>query len=338
MGVNIADIIERKKSSLDRFSNKIIAVDALNTIYQFLASIRMEDGAPLRDPKGRMVSHLSGILTRNANLIKYGIKPVYVFDGEPPELKMDVLAERKERKIKAEEDWKQALKEGDLELARTKAQQTSRITEDVLESAKKLLEYLGIPVVQAPSEGEAQASFMAQRNDVWAVASQDFDSILFGAPRLVRNITVSGRRKLPRQNRYINIEPEEIELEKVLASLDLSREQLIDIGILIGTDFNEGIKGIGPKKALKLVRKHKDMKNILKELAVDIDNYAPIREFFLNPPVTSDYRLEWKNADIDNVKKLLCDEHAFSEQRISKSLEKFIESNKTRSQKTLDFY
>jgi flap endonuclease-1 len=270
--------------------------------------------------------------------VEFGIKPVYVFDGEPPAFKDEVLAERKERKIKAEEDWQEALKKGDMELARTKAQQTSRITDDILDSAVMLLEYLGIPVVQAPGEGEAQASFMAQHNKVWAVGSQDFDSILFGAPRLIRNITVSGRRKLPRQNRYVTVEPEEIELEKVLGVLDLTRDQLVDIGILIGTDYNDGIKGIGPKKALKLMQKYGNMNDILKELEVEIENHEDIHKFFLEPDVTTDYKLTWQPVKEDKVKELLCEEHGFSEDRIARPLDKFIKADKAAKQKTLDLW
>ena len=336
MGVNISDIVERNKRSLEDFRDRIIAIDAYNTIYQFLASIRMEDGSPLMDYQGRAVSHLSGLLNRNANLVKAGIRPVYVFDGEPPEFKQRVLQERKERKVKAKKDMEEALKRGDLETARTKAQQTSRITDDIIDSGKSLLEYLGIPVVQAPGEGEAQASFMAMRNDVWAAGSQDFDSILFGAPRLVRNITSSGRRKLPRQNRYINVEPEEISLQEVLDNLDVSREQLIDIGILIGTDYNEGIKGVGPKTALKLIKEHGTLEKVLEVRSAEIENHEAIQGLFLNPKTTSDYELVWKDVDEEAVKRLMCDTHGFSEDRVSRSLEKFIEVKKAKAQMTLD--
>jgi flap endonuclease-1 len=338
MGVNISDIVERKKTELADLSGRSIAIDAFNTIYQFLASIRMSDGTPLMDRQGRSVSHLSGLLNRSASLVEFGIKPVYVFDGEPPAFKDEVLAERKDRKIKAEEEWQEALKKGDMELARTKAQQTSRITDDILDSAVMLLEYLGIPVVQAPGEGEAQASSMARHNKVWAVGSQDFDSILFGAPRLIRNITVSGRRKLPRQNRYVTVEPEKIELEKVLDALELTRDQLVDIGILIGTDYNDGIKGIGPKKALKLMQKHGNMKDILSKLEVEIENHEDIHKFFLEPDVTSDYKLTWQSVKEDKVRELLCEEHGFSEDRIAKPLDKFIKADQATKQKTLDLW
>lgn len=338
MGVNISDIIDKKKTDLNELTNKVIAVDAYNTIYQFLASIRTDDGSPLTDKSGRPVSHLSGILGRNANLVKMGIKPIYVFDGEPPEFKQKTLKERKERKKRAAKDWLDALKEGDMEKARSKAQQTARITDEIIESAQELLTYLGIPIVQAPSEGEAQASFMSKNNDVWATASQDFDSILFGSPRLLRNLNMSGRRKLPRQNKYVNVEPEEIELDSVLSSLEITQEQLIDIGILIGTDYNPGIKGVGPKTALKLIRKHGDLRHILKELSVEIENYELIQNFFLKPPVTTDYILKWPQTNVEKVKKLLCDKHDFSEIRILKSLDMFTEFNKTSTQKTLDFF
>jgi flap endonuclease-1 len=170
MGVNISDILLREKRSITDFKGKWIAIDAYNTIYQFLSSIRQPDGTPLMDSKERVTSHLTGLLYRTTNLLEAGIKPTFVFDGEPHDLKSDTLDRRRKVKEKAEAAWEEALEEGDLVKARMKAQQTSRLTPDMVDTSKELLGYFGIPCLQAPRDGEAQASYMAERGDVWAAA------------------------------------------------------------------------------------------------------------------------------------------------------------------------
>jgi len=212
----------------------------------------------------------------------------------------------------------------------------------MVEDAKFLLDVLGIPWVQAPSEGEAQAAQMAARGDVWAVASQDHDSLLFAAPRLVRNLAITGKRKLPRKDLYVEIEPELIELERVLAELGISREQLVDLGVLVGTDFNpDGIKGIGPKKALKMLKEttsQQELDDLLREAASPND-FAKIKRIFLNPEVRDDYRLEWRSPDLDAVVKFLCNERDFSKERVMNAIEKMKSGFKeTREKKTLDSF
>ena len=197
MGVNLADIIKAREVTLEELRGKTVAIDAYNAIYQFLSIIRQPDGTPLKDSRGRITSHLSGLLNRNANLIEMGVKPAYVFDGIPSEMKKDTILERHERREKAQVDWQASMEKGDKEKAFSKATQSSRITNEIVESSRILLTHLGIPVVQAAEEGEAQAAYMAQKGVVWAASSQDFDSLLFGAPRLIRNLTLSGRRKMP---------------------------------------------------------------------------------------------------------------------------------------------
>src|SRR5205807_1923033 len=210
MGINLSDIVVLEPRKLEDFSGKILAIDAFNTLYQFLAIIRQPNGTPLMDRQGRVTSHLSGLIYRLSNFVEAGIKPVFVFDGEPPRLKARTIRSRGEIKRRAEREWREAVEIGDLATARTKAMQTSRLTGEMIDQSKRLLELLGVPAVQAPGEGEAQASAMARSGTAHAAASQDFDALLFGSPRLVKNLAISGRRKLPRKEVFVEVHPVEI--------------------------------------------------------------------------------------------------------------------------------
>ena len=292
MGVNLSPIVEAREIELSALRGKTVAVDAYNTIFQFLSIIRQPDGKPLQDSQGRVTSHLSGILYRTANLIEAGIEPSFVFDGKPNELKSGTIEERIARRERAREEYEAALAEGDMKKAFSKAQQTSRMTPEILESSKELLRLMGIPVVQAPSDGEAQAAYMCGKGDVYAAASQDFDSILFGAPLLVRNLTISGRRKVPGKNIYKDVKTEIIDSGKMLEDLGVTREQLVDVCILIGTDFNPGVSGIGPKKGLKLIQKHGDLEGVIANTDITVDGYEDVRQIFLNGPKSDDYSVK----------------------------------------------
>lgn len=337
MGVDLGDIVPSKAISLQDLSGKVIAIDAYNTLYQFLSIIRQPDGTPLMDSKGRVTSHISGLIYRTSNLLEAGIKPVFVFDGKPHELKRSTIKERSDRKVEAEKDWKDALERGDIEIARSKAMQTSRLTKEMVEQSKQILELMGLPYVQAPSEGEAQASHMARKGDVYACGSQDFDALLFGAPRLVRNLAITGRRKLPRKNTYVDVEPEVISLEETLSSLGIARERLVDMGYLVGTDFNDGIYGIGPKKALKLVKEHPDLGSILKAINQPETGYEEIREIFLKPDVTDEYSINFGKPDKERILSTLCEEFEFSRERVDGAVEK-LEKALAPKQKRLDFF
>lgn len=331
MGIDLGDLIVKTPITFEQLSNKPIAVDAYNALYQFLAIIRGPDGEPLRDRTGRITSHLSGLLYRSCVLMSYGIKLVYVFDGKPPAEKEMEIKRRMKIKEEAAIKYEEALKAGDFEAARKYAQATAVLKDEMVEDAKRLISLLGIPWVQAPSEGEAQASYMASRGHVWAVASQDHDCLLFGAPRLIRNLTVTGRRKLPGRNLYVEVQPELIELEKVLKTNGLTREQLIDIAILVGTDYNpDGIKGIGPKKGLKLIKEYGSLKALLNERVVDASSFPVdpeiIRKRFLNPEVTADYELIWEEPKVQEILKFLCYERDFSENRVKNALEQAIKA------------
>jgi flap endonuclease-1 len=322
MGVMLKDIVPKEDIVLEALSGKKIAIDALNSLYQFLAIIRQRDGTPRMDSKGRITSHLSGVLYRTCKLLQAGIKPIYVFDGEPPILKREVLEERKEIRKTAKEKWEKAKEVGDFIEARKYAQASMRITDAMLQDTKLLLDALGVPWVQAPCEGESQAAYMAKKGEVYAAGSQDYDALLFGTPVLIRNLTLSGKRKLPRKNVYVEIPIESISLEKTLANLGINRKQLVAIGLLVGTDFCPGIKGIGPKKALKLVKESKSFKNVFSE--VEWNAEAPpevIADIFLKPDVTDKYKLEWKKPNLTQLIKFMCDEHDFSEERVKKAVE-----------------
>ena len=320
MGVNLRDIVSHEPISFEDLKGRVIAVDALNMLYQFLASIRQPDGTPLMDSEGRVTSHLSGLFYRTVRLVHMGIKPVYVFDGEPPKLKEREIERRRGIKKEAMYEWERAKRDGRLEDARKYAMRTSRITEEMLGDSKNLLSCMGIPYVQAPSEGEAQCVHLCIKGDAWAVGSQDYDSLLLGAPKLVRGLTLSGTFELTL-----------MELERILEGLSLDRSQLIDIAILVGTDFNEGVKGIGPKKALKIVREGR-----LNEIKAELDfDYNAVKEIFLNPKVTDEYVIEWGAPNRTQAVEFLSGEYGFSEDRVNKAVSNLEKSMKEFTQKEL---
>ena len=322
MGLNLKELVVREKTTLEAFSSKVIAVDAYNAIYQFLASIRGPDGLQLSDSEGRITSHLSGLLYRNINFLSLGIKPVYVFDGKPPSLKTAEIERRKQIKKDATVKYEKAIAEGNMEDARKFAQQTTSMKDGMVKDSKQILTYFGIPYIDAPSEGEATAAHLTNTGHAYASASQDFDSILCGAKRLIRNFTNSGRRKLPNRNTYVEIEPEIIETQKSLDSLGITREQLVDVGILIGTDFNpNGFDRIGPKTALKMIRQHSRLEDIpqIQEQLHEID-YEQIRKIFLEPIVADVDEIVFGSVDYEGMSNYLVKERSFSEDRIQSSL------------------
>jgi flap endonuclease-1 len=334
LSVNLGDIFEKHEIELTELAGKVVAIDAYNTLYQFLSIIRQRNGTPLKNSKGEVTSHLSGLLYRTTNLIEAGIRPVYVFDGKPPQFKAETLESRIKTREKAKQKWHDAVAAGD-EDAMVYAQASSRIESGMVDDAKTLLEYMGIPVVQAPSEGEAQAAHMVLSNDADYAASQDFDSLVFGAPLVVRNMTVTGKRKLPRKNVYVEVKPEIIELEKSLSATGISLEQLIDIALLVGTDYNPGIKRVGPKTALKLIKKHGTIEAVLEQIEQGIENLQEIKDYFLHPEVTSEYEISWKSPKESGIIELLCRKHDFSDVRVKGAIDRLMEASDA-GQQTLD--
>jgi len=337
MGVQIQPLVEAREIDFAYLSGKIIGIDAYNALYQFLSIIRQKPtGEFLRDSKGRITSHLSGLFYRTINLFEYNIKPVYVFDGAPPEFKSATVESRKRIREEAERKWKEHAERGEMEEAFIHAQAAVSLTDEMVKESKLLLKYMGIPVVDAKSEGEAQLAVMCQRGDIWGSASQDYDALLFGSPRLVRNLSISGRRKLPRKEVYIEIKPELIELDSLLKRHGITREQLIIIGMLIGTDYNPGVRRVGPKTALKLVTQHRTLEEIKKHVSWECDaDLNEIYNFFLSPPVNNDYVLEWKPMQRDKIIEFMVEEHDFSKQRVESALDKVERTLEEAKQKTL---
>ena len=334
MGLDLKPIVNPSPLKLAELSGKVVAVDAFNTIYQFLATIRGPTGEPLANSRGEITSHLSGLFYRNTNLLMENIRPIYVFDGKAHELKIDEIERRSKLKREATESYNLAIEEGRIEDARKFGKRTSVLTDKMVEESKKLLDYLGIPAVQAPSDGEAAAAYLTKHEIAFASASQDYDSILFGAKRLVRNLAISGRRKVPNRNAYVDVEPEIFEHEKVLKEIGLTHEQLVDVGILIGTDFNPGgFQGIGPKTALKLIKESGRLENVekIKHLLPDVP-YAEIRKIFLELDEPKVGEIRFGPVDREKVLDFLCVEKSFSADRVSGQLDRVHKTTQNRSQ------
>jgi flap endonuclease-1 len=342
MGLNIREIIPRRELESSELQDKIVCVDAFNALYQFLSTIRQPDGTPLMDNKKRITSHLSGIFYRNINLLEEGIKLVYVFDGRAPDLKEKTYKLRQGVRDVAKERYEVAKDESDVEGMKRYSSQLTRLNDDMITESKELLVAMGIPVVQAPSEGEAQAAQMARTNTkIYASVSQDYDSLLFGAPRLIRNLTVSKKRKT--YNGYIEVKPEIIELEKVFNFLEINLEQLICLGILVGTDYNpKGIPRIGQKKALDIVKKYKVPYEIFKSVEEQIlslpeedrFNWQEIFSLFYKPSVSKG-EFEFKHFDEDKIREILVEKHDFSEERVQKQIDRLKDLKQKNQQKNL---
>lgn len=333
MGTKIGSLIVKSRTEirLTDLSGKLIGIDAFITIYAFLARIRSREtgGGYFTDQEGNVTSHLIGLFNRMTNLLSHNIRPVFIFDGEPPHFKAEEIESRQERKEQAEENRQEALARGDLDSAMKYAQATSRVTSNMIDDSKRLLEYLGIPSIQAASEAEAQGVIMTQQNKIYALATQDYDSFLFGGPRILRNFSVSQRRKQPNQERWSESPPEQVLLSDILQELGLtSRDQLIMLGLLIGTDYNpKGIIGIGPKTGLKLVRQYRSLSSLLNYLERKHDlkkvfPYPPsaLFDYFRAPDVDLAIQVKFPKFDRQRVTEFLVEERGFSPDRVERQL------------------
>jgi flap endonuclease-1 len=293
--------------------------------------------------KGQVTSHLSGLFYRNISLLQEGIKPVYVFDGVPPQLKQELIEKRKKAKLLAAGKFEEAKKSGDEESMRKYASQTVRMDEAILSQSKELLGYLGIPVIQADGEGEAEASLLAREKKVWATASQDYDALLYGTPYLLRNLTLARRRKTS-AGIFVDVAIEFVEFEEVLSTLSITLDQLICLAILVGTDYNPGgVKGIGQKKALDLVKQYPVPEELFvfvashEKYVVEFD-WKEIFDQFKNYRSSSPLAPVFKKLDKEKVLSFL-KEHEFSEERILSGLEKLELVAEQKKQKGLkDFF
>jgi len=321
MGVALGSLITGEPIELEQLKGKRIAIDAFNTLFQFLTIIRDRmTGQPLMNSKGQVSSHMSGLFYRTTKFLEAGLQPVYVFDGEPPAFKAGVVEERKTRRDEAHVRWQFALAEGDQREIMKTAKMSAKLTGAMIEQSKQLLTFMGVPWVQAPSEGEAQCAVMCANKLVWASASQDWDSLLFGSPRMLRNLSVSGKKKIPRTGAYIEVKPELLELKTVQSKLGINHEQMIAIGMLVGTDFNPGIRGIGPKKALALVKEKKTLEKIIEAVKDKWTGPPPdeVFKFFMEPPALKDVKITSTPLQSDSIRHLMIDEFEFSSERVEK--------------------
>ncbi|MFX1277245.1 MAG: flap endonuclease-1 [Promethearchaeota archaeon] len=347
MGVKINELVKGIKKSItfENLNNKRIAIDAFNTLYQFLAIIRQKDGTPLKDYSGNVTSHLSGLFYRTINFLEHNIKPIYVFDGIPSDLKLQTIRARKEIKEEAKEKMIKAQEAEDFKEAKKYAQQTSKLTPEMLEESKKLINFMGIPIIQANSEGESQSAYLVEKGDAWAIASQDYDTLLFGGNRLIRNFAVSRSKKV--KETKISLDIEYISLQKLLEQLDITHKQLIEMGILIGVDFFPGIKGIGQHTALDLIKEHGSIENMInknivigkKKIEIDLDTVKRVRNIFLNPDVNKTYpKLRWDKINYEKIEELLIESHNFSKQRVEGALERLKKIDSSKIQVSLDSF
>ena len=321
MGCNLRDLASPSAIEMGDLAGERIAVDAFLTAYQFITSLRArgdgKDGTYLRDSSGRPVSHLMGFLDRSSALVGAGIDPVFVFDGRPHELKFETLAERKERRVNAREKWEAAVEAEDWQAADKLGAQVVSYTPEMVQETKQLLDYLGIAWIEAPMEAEGAASVWCRLGQVSGVASQDWDVLLYGGPVMIRNLTSHGTRKFGRM-----VTAERIVLDDLLESHDITHEQLVDLGIMVGTDFHPGIRGIGPKTGLKLIKEHGTIEAVCEAKEKEIpERLDEIRELFLNHPIQGDLPPSGM-VDEEELRRFLIDEREFSERRIVRALDR----------------
>ncbi|MAG46970.1 flap endonuclease-1 [archaeon] len=335
MGVKLPGILPVSTIEWNKLKGKKIGIDFSNCAYQFLSSIRNYDGTHLMDSKGRVTSLYSGLFFRSLNLMQKGIKICYIFDGKPPELKYQTQKKRRERKEIANEKYKQAKEEDNINQMQKYSKQVSYLNNEMVKESKELVKALGLPIIQSPQEADAQGAFCVERKDLWTFASSDSDCLLQGCPRLIPNLTLSQTRKLPGK-KFVYIQPYMIELKDVLKHLKINQDQLIVMGILTGTDYNpKGIPGIGPKKALNLVQQYKKFDSLFSKLEPDF-NWKKIYAIFKSMPVMKNYQLKWKPIDEEKVKEILVEKYEFNKERIESALEKLEEYSKEREQSDLD--
>ncbi len=334
MGLQVGDIVPRKQIELADLEGKTLAVDAFNAIYQFLSSIRQPDGTPLMDSEQRVTSHLSGLFYRTVALLSEGIKLIYVFDGEYHALKAKTQGIRQEAKNLAQENFKTALEEEDIEAMHRYSRGFSKLDTTMIAESKELLLALGVAVLQAPGEGEMQCAELVKAGQAYAVASQDYDALAVGAPRLIQNVTLARTRKTP--SGFVYIAPELIEYGSTLNALGVDADQLICIAILVGTDFNPGgVRGIGPKKALALVRERKYPVQIFKAVEERLDfDWQTVFEIFKKPNVKKEI-VTFPSMDAKKIIEILVERHNFSSERVQKQLDKLNKVKKQSAQKKL---
>jgi len=320
-----------KEQNISNYYSRIVAIDGNMSMYQFLIGVR-GSGQDLENQDGKITSHLQGILYRTTRLLEAGIKPVYVFDGKPPELKYSELEKRKLKTEQAQEEMEDADEERKIQMSK----RTIRVSKEQIEEAKVLLQLLGIPVIQAPSEAEAQCCELVKGKLAYAIGTEDMDALTFGSNILLRHLNFSEARKEPIL---------EFNLEKILSELKLTYNQFIDLCILCGCDYTDSIKGIGPKRALKLIREHQTIENILPHLTKKnvVPEHFPIvevRNLFLKPDVIpcSEIKLTWNEVNQQELLNYLVNDKQFDEQKVKKVIERIKVARKKMGQQRIDSF
>lgn len=325
-----------KVNEMKAFFGRTVAIDASMCLYQFLIAVR-QDGSQLQSEDGETTSHLMGMLNRTVRMFENGVKPVYVFDGKPPDMKGGELEKRSERRAEAEKALTEAKEKGDVKEAEKFERRLVKVTKQQNDEAKRLLGLMGIPVVEAPCEAEAQCAHLVKAGKVFGTVTEDMDALTFGSTVLLRHFLAPVAKKIPIK---------EFNLSLALEEMKLSVEEFIDLCILLGCDYCGTIRGVGPKKAVELIRQHKNIETILEN--IDQNKYPPpedwpykrARELFLNPEVTKpeEVELTWKEADVEGVIQFLCGEKNFNEERIRNALAKLKTSRKSGTQGRIDSF
>lgn len=315
-----------------------VAIDASMSLYQFLIAVRQQDGQQLANEDGETTSHLMGIFYRTLRMIDYSIKPCYVFDGKPPVMKGGELEKRLSRREDAQKTIDDLKESGTLEDLAKFERRTVRVTREQNEEAKRLLELMGIPYVNAPCEAEAQCAELAKGGKVYAAASEDMDTLCYKTPYLLRHLTFSEQRKEPIQ---------EIDMVKVLEGLEMDQKLFVDLSILLGCDYCESIRGVGPVTALKLLKDHGTIEGVIAHIKTNPESkykvpedwpYEGARELFLNPDVipAGEVELKWKEPNEEGLIKFMVEEKGFSEERIKSGITRLKKGLKTTAQGRLD--
>ncbi|KAJ6650146.1 Flap endonuclease 1, partial [Pseudolycoriella hygida] len=325
-----------KENEIKNYFGRKIAIDASMCLYQFLIAVRAE-GAQLTSVEGETTSHLMGTFYRTIRLLEHGIKPIYVFDGKPPDMKAGELTKRAERREEAQKQLDKAVEAGDAADMEKFNRRLVRVTKQHNEEAKELLKLMGVPYINAPCEAEAQCAAMVKTGKVFATATEDMDALTFGTTTLLRHLTSSEARKLPVQ---------EFSYEKVLKGLEFTKEQFIDFCILLGCDYCDSIRGVGPKRALELITQYKSIEKILENIdkkkyqIPENWNYENARELFLNPEVLDPETIElkWTDPDEEGLVAFLCGDRQFNEDRVRNGAKKIMKTRSTSTQGRLDSF
>ncbi|KJP88341.1 flap endonuclease 1 [Plasmodium fragile] len=337
-----------KEIKIENLMGRVVAIDASMSLYQFIIAIRdSEQYGNLTNESGETTSHISGLMSRSIKLMENGLKPIYVFDGAPPELKGSELEKRGEKRQKAEELLKKAKEEGNLEEIKKQSGRTVRVTKKQNEEAKKLLTLMGIPVVEAPCEAESQCAFLTKYNLAHATATEDADALVFGTKILIRNLNANASSSNQNKNKnsskrgYILTE---INLEQVLKGLNLSMNEFIDFCILCGCDYCDTIKGIGSKTAYNLIKEYNSIEKIIEN--IDKDKYqipsnfrfVEARDSFINPKVLSkeEIKIDWCEPKIEELKEFLIKDYNFNEVRVTNYINRLLKARKVTTQRRLD--